>query len=421
MIYGLSLAKGAQYDVDEGMFQRGLRSLRSQLERAETLDPTTRAYMLYTLAFSDERENVLERRFYEEQLSTFAVNEMNVYAKSLLALASFSQEDVATANSLVGHIERAAYSTSTGTFWRGKSWHYNWQDDVVETTAFALKALVNLKNDSELITKGVHWLLSQKRGASWTNTRQTAIVIFSLVDYLKNSKELEPDYTMRVSVNGSEVFWAQVTKEDLFSKEASIKLDSQYLQQGENIVSVTKKGPGKLYLTSRMMYYSAEEDIRSRSAGFQVDRRYYRLIQKRYGNELFYEKIPLHGALRSGDEVLVELKLRSDSNYEYFMLEDPIPAGVEVVQDTRGYAIKDSSGITRGYGWLGRPWWTNREVRDEKVAFFTTRLSAGEHTFAYVFRAQIPGSYHVMPSLATLMYYPEVRGNSNEIRMMIID
>lgn len=421
VVYGLALAKRAQYEVDDGMFQRGVSSLKAQLERGEKLEPTTRAYMLYTLAFADERENVLERHFFDRQLSSFPVGEMNVYAKSLLALASYSQKDVATASSLVGQIERAAVSTSTSAFWNGKSWHYNWQDDNVETTALALKALVNLRNDSELITKGVHWLLGQKQGASWTNTRQTAIVIFSLVDYLRNSRELEPDYSMHVFVNGKKAFERRVTRDDLFAKELAVKLASTYLRQGENIVSVAKHGPGKLYLTSRMVYYSSEEAIKPRSAGFQVERKYYRLAQKRYGGEILYEKLPLRGPLKSGDEVFVEVNVRSDGNYEYFMLEDPIPAGVEVVQDNRGYKIRNAVGLTREYADAWRPWWTNREVRDEKVTFFATRLPAGEHTFTYVFRAQIPGWYHVMPSLASLMYYAEVRGNSDEIQLEIRD
>ena len=421
VVYGLSLARRAQYEIDNGMYQRGVSSVKAQLEREKTLDPTTRAYMLYTLAFADERENVLHRSFFDRQLATFATADMNDYTKSLLALASYSQEDLATAYSLVGQIERSAISTGTSAYWSGKSWHYNWQDDIVETTAFALKALVNLKNDSELITKGVHWLLGQKQGASWMNTRQTAIVIFSLVDYLQNSKELEPDYMMHVFVNGKKVLEEHVTREELFSKEPTLRLDSAHLRRGENTVSVTKQGPGKLYFTSTMMYYSSEENIRPRSAGFQVERKYYRLVQRRYGNEIFYQKVPLRGVLKSGDEVFVEVIVRSDRGYEYFMLEDPLPAGVEVVRDTRGYKITGALGLKRGYYDASQSRWTNREVRDEKVSFFATRLSAGEHTFNYVFRAQIPGSYHVMPSLAALMYYPEVRGNSHELQLQIVD
>ena len=65
--------------------------------------------------------------------------------------------------------------------------------------------------------------------------------------------------------------------------------------------------------------------------------------------------------------------------------------------------------------------WANRENRDEKVSFFASRLPAGEHRFSYIFRAQIPGLYHVMPAVGALMYYDEVRGNSEELRLRIAD
>jgi hypothetical protein len=58
-------------------------------------------------------------------------------------------------------------------------------------------------------------------------------------------------------------------------------------------------------------------------------------------------------------------------------------------------------------------------VHDEKVAFFARSINAGTYTFTYIVRAQIPGRYHVMPAVGSLMYYPEVRGNSDETMLTI--
>jgi len=63
-------------------------------------------------------------------------------------------------------------------------------------------------------------------------------------------------------------------------------------------------------------------------------------------------------------------------------------------------------------------WYTSKEIRDTKVAFFVTRYFYGEEQktaeFTYVLRAQMPGTFHVMPTQAKLMYFPEVGGNSEE-------
>jgi uncharacterized protein YfaS (alpha-2-macroglobulin family) len=36
-------------------------------------------------------------------------------------------------------------------------------------------------------------------------------------------------------------------------------------------------------------------------------------------------------------------------------------------------------------------------------------------------RAQIPGVYNVIPATGMLMYYPEIRGSSEELRIEIED
>jgi uncharacterized protein YfaS (alpha-2-macroglobulin family) len=414
VVYGLTLAKRAKYEMPENVISKGLWNLKGQLEITKNLDPTTRAYMIYVMAFANGQEKTLEKSVIDGQLAKFDTKGINNYAISLLALASYYQGDKTSAAALVHQLEGNTVSTGTATYWTGKTWHYNWQDDAVETTAFALKALIEMKGNNDLIKKGVHWLLTQRQGFSWNSTRQTAIIVFALADYLKNSQELEPNYLTKVYLNDQMVIEKKITKADVYSKESRVRVKAAALKQGENQIRVEKYGEGKLYFTSRVMYYSADENIQPRSAGFKVTREYFRLVKQRKGEEIVYLKQPLNGTVKSGDEILVKVHILSDNNYEYFMLEDPLPSGGEVIRSTQGYKITDEQGYEGGslYGW--RWWWAQRDVRDEKVAFFARYLSSGEHQFSYIVRAEIPGDYHVMPSVASLMYYPEVRGNTNE-------
>jgi uncharacterized protein YfaS (alpha-2-macroglobulin family) len=106
------------------------------------------------------------------------------------------------------------------------------------------------------------------------------------------------------------------------------------------------------------------------------------------------------------------------------MLEDPLPAGVDVIKDESSYNImgeSDYSGDERRYYRRRTNRYAAKEVRDEKVAFFATELPAGRHEFSYLLRAQIPGDYHAMPTIATLMYYPEYQGNGDEARVRIVE
>ena len=107
-------------------------------------------------------------------------------------------------------------------------------------------------------------------------------------------------------------------------------------------------------------------------------------------------------------EYRVEVTVRSEAARKYVMVEDPLPAGVEVVKDRPDY---------NGWGfcwWCGG--WSEAEVHDDRVAFFSDWLQ-GERTFTYTIRGVWPGSYHALPAHAEAMYDPSAFGRS-EARML---
>ena len=59
------------------------------------------------------------------------------------------------------------------------------------------------------------------------------------------------------------------------------------------------------------------------------------------------------------------------------------------------------------------------EPRDQTVDFFIRALPRGTHTLRYQLRAESPGSYKALPAEASAMYAPELRGNSEDIRLKV--
>jgi uncharacterized protein YfaS (alpha-2-macroglobulin family) len=92
----------------------------------------------------------------------------------------------------------------------------------------------------------------------------------------------------------------------------------------------------------------------------------------------------------------VEIKISGKENYEYVIIEDPIPAGCEVINN-----MPEED-------W----WYCRREIRDEKVAFFTSLWGEREKTIVYYLRAETPGTYHTLPTKVQLMYLPQIWGRS---------
>ncbi len=111
--------------------------------------------------------------------------------------------------------------------------------------------------------------------------------------------------------------------------------------------------------------------------------------------------------MKSGDLVEVELEVDSKNDYEYIVLEDMKAAGFEPVEVRSGYNGNDMGAYV--------------EFHDERVAFFVRWLTRGKHSVSYRLRAEVPGSFSALPTKISAMYAPELKGNSDEIRLHVED
>ena len=122
-----------------------------------------------------------------------------------------------------------------------------------------------------------------------------------------------------------------------------------------------------------------------------------------------YERAELdnNAMLKSGDLVEVELSIESKNDYEYLIFEDMKAAGFEAVEVRSGYNGNDMGAYV--------------EFRDNRVCFFVRALARGQHSVAYRLRAEIPGTFSALPTRAWAMYAPELKANSDEIKLKIED
>jgi alpha-2-macroglobulin len=124
------------------------------------------------------------------------------------------------------------------------------------------------------------------------------------------------------------------------------------------------------------------------------------------------EELPNLATLKSGDLVEIELEIESKNDYEYLIFEDMKAAGFEPVDVRSGYGNNGAGG--NGLG-------AYMELRDERVCLFTRVLPRGKHSVSYRVRAEIPGKFSALPTKASAMYAPELRANSDELKLKIVD
>ena len=403
VVDGLTLARQAGYEVDDERISRGRDKLIAMLnaganDQGKQFDADTRAFMVYALAESGGVDaNYVDKLFGER-------GNLEPYGRALLALSLSLQKDK-RAVEVANDIERTARSGNRTAYWhskREKRLDFEEQDET-EGTALSLKALTRIKPNSSLLPLAARWLVSDRSNAYyWNSTKDTAFAIYGLIDYVKASRELAPAYDLEVYVNGENVLTERVT--DASAAKTFVINRQGGAVGGSNQVRIVKRGPGSVYLSSSLEYYSAEEQVSARGSGdLNVTREYYRLGITEEAYQLKWSMSPLTGEINSGDLLVVKLRL-TGTPARHLMVEDPIPAGAEQLESVGNLDLDYNSG-----GWCD--WYSSREFRDRRTVFFLDSFD-GDVTFQYAIRVQVPGDFVVAPARAELMYRPEIYANT---------
>src|SRR5262249_35077035 len=122
-----------------------------------------------------------------------------------------------------------------------------------------------------------------------------------------------------------------------------------------NHVRIVKHGPGSLYFSGAVEYYTDDENVAAGgSADLKVTREYYRLkLEQNSDYKLKWTTVPWTGDVHSGDLLVVNLHLTGKPG-SYVMIEDPIPAGAEQMEAAGSMNLDSTTA-----GWTD--WYSSRE------------------------------------------------------------
>ncbi|MBI5554474.1 MAG: alpha-2-macroglobulin, partial [Elusimicrobia bacterium] len=309
--------------------------------------------------------------------------------------------------------------------WGEDGIYWRWSDGGVEATAFALQALLTVDPKNKLIEPVTNWLIKNRRGAQWSNTRDTAITILSLNQYLRKSGELQSEMEYELYVNNNLIANKKITPEQVFSAPSSFEIDRRYLKDGINEIYIKRrKGKGPLYFSAQAKFFSLEEPITAAGNEIFVSRQYYKLVGRpTLLKGYVYDKQPLNDGqtISSGERVEAVITIEAKNNYEYLVFEDLKPAGFEAVEVRSGGSLYAKELKSGALDYTGRTRWVYQELRDRKVALFVDKLPEGVWEIRYDLRAETPGEFHALPVMGYAMYVPEIRANSREVRLTVKD
>ena len=438
VVHGLQTAKANGVAIVPGVLERGEKWLENyqdkelkELKRyeakikigkrvkeyADNLDAFV--YMVLVDAGKDNKE--MREHLYKDR------TKLSVYAKAMFGLALHKIEDVVKRDMIIKNIEQflveddenqsAWLELGNGSYW------WSWYGSENEAHAYYLKLLSVTDPKGQKASRLVKYLLNNRKHSTyWNSTRDTALCIEAMADYLKASGEDEPDMTVEIFVNGKKKKEVKITKENLFSFDNKLVLEGDDIKSGKQTVEVRRSGKGPVYFNAYMANFTLEDFITKAGLEVKVNRDVYKLVPvdkkiKASGArgqvvdqkvEKFERvKLTSGATLKSGDLVEVELVIDSKNDYEYLIFEDMKAAGFEAVEVRSGYNGNEMGAYV--------------EFRDERVCFFVRQLARGKHSVSYRLRAEVPGKFSALPTRAHAMYAPELKANSDEIKLSITD
>jgi uncharacterized protein YfaS (alpha-2-macroglobulin family) len=315
------------------------------------------------------------------------------YLKGYLALTLKRAGRDADAKLVFDSVMDSAKTTKDeGTFWQpeGRSWL--WYNDTIETHAFALRTLTELSPKDPRRDGLVQWLLLNKKLNQWKSTRATAEVIYSLVKYMEADKSLGVREESTVEVG-------PIKKQYVFLPDEYTGKKNQLVIEGPKVdpktmstVKVSKATKGFQFASATWSFSTEALPKESRGDLFQVSRTYFK--REKGPKDVSLKPLADGTKIEVGDEVEVQLSIRSKAAAEYVHLKDPRGAGFE------------PEGAVSKFRWnLGIGWY--EEYRDSGTNFFFEQLPAGEYTFKYRVRASMAGNFRVGPATLQSMYAPE--------------
>ncbi len=435
VVHGFQIAKQNDIALLPGVLERGVEWLKRyqdeqvtllknwgkknvrQKSQADNLD----AFVFMVLVDADHRDEAMLKYLQRDR------PKLGVYALSMYGLALHKlgeKEKLADVMQNISQyvVEDDENQTAYLNMGEGNFWWY-WYGSDNEAMAYYLKLLSAVEPKSRVASRLVKYLLNnRKNGTYWQSTRDTALCVEALADYLKASGESKPNLTVEVWLDGKKRKEVAIDGANLFSFDNKFVLEGEALAAGRHTLELRKQGDGPLYYNAYQTNFTKEQFITKAGLEVKVQRKFYKLVRveaeklaagsrgqvsKEKVEKYERQELPNLAELKSGDLVEIELEIESKNDYEYLLFEDMKAAGFEPVDVRSGY---------NGNG-LG----AYLELRDERVCLFTRMLPRGKHSIAYRVRAEIPGKFSALPTRASAMYAPELRGNSDEMKVEIVD
>jgi uncharacterized protein YfaS (alpha-2-macroglobulin family) len=428
VVHGLRIAKLNDVAIVQSSLDRGIKWLENYQavriakiqERPERRADNTDA-LVYKILAENGKESSEMRKFLMRDKSTLSVYSLCLMGMGFHAL-KLENELKEVMENIDQYLEQDEENQTAWLNVDNGYWWY-WYGNKIEANALYLSLLSKVSPKSQKASRLVKYVLNNRKHATyWNSTRDTAMCIEAIAEYWKASGEMEPSLTVEIWIDGKKKNTVEINKDNLFDFDNCFKLMGEAVTSGKHKIELRKKGSGPLYYNAYISYFTKEDFITKAGLDVKVERKIYKLVKdedkqiapdktggvvKQVGDKMKRVLLDNNATVKSGDLLEIDITIESKNEYEYICIEDPKAAGFETVDVRSGY-----NGNSIG---------AYMEFKNEQVVIFAQRIGHGKYSLSYKVRAEIPGKFSALPTKIYAMYAPELKGNSDENKIIIED
>ncbi|HWO20378.1 MAG TPA: MG2 domain-containing protein [Kofleriaceae bacterium] len=384
-LWGLYLAKQAGYAVDQTRIAEGLAYLKEDGRKPNTDKPYyseagnlgSQAFALYIRAMLGDKDT--------QAATTLAGNaKLPIYGKAFLAralAAGLGAKDPAVVK-LVGELVALASAATKA----DKLIEEPNEDDLdgymsspLRTNAVVLGTLVDLDPGNAAVKPLVRAVMKQRRTSRYIDTQSNLYSLLALTSYARAAAAQSPSVTV------------QLGDKELFSGALAGK-------QRVRVVTAPVPSSGEIKIApSGEVHYNVELRYRRKVDALKAQPHASLGLGLEYLDEAGKPKT----SFQVGDVVQVRLTVTPKDNVSHLIVSSALPAGFEPLNAR--FATVGPVGDRQS-----RMWGTYRELRDDRVDFATEYSWRTNHVYEFMMRATAVGKFTQPPTVAELMYDPEV-------------
>ncbi len=404
VLSGLAEARRYGVEVPEDMIQKALGYVNKEIPlllKAEERELALVSYAAYVVTSYSPEEFSEARKGYQAVESWVVFLERHIHAltpfgKAYLAYTYLRLGDKEKAESILDMaMDGVREDPVAGVYWTPEKYSWVWYSDTVEKHAFFLRTLQELRPEDKRIPGMVQWLLFNRKGTVWKSTKASVAAVYALLDYLNQRGALASDEAFKAK-------WGRKTYSEVVKADDWLDEPIRWQETGFEIgpemtkAVIEKEGPG-LAFASMTWTYSTDQLPEASSPGMlELNRKFYRRVKE--GDAYHLKPIESGEKVSVGDQIEVQLKINTRSQFEYMHLKDLKAAGFEAE--------------TLLSGWKYDPLWFYEEPRDSLTNFFISWLPHGEYILRYRLRPTKPGVYRIGAATLQSMYAPDMTAHS---------